>query len=448
VDSTKLLTEKLSLARELAVLKPELDHLRNQVTLQQNALSDKLALQRQVDTLQVELQNSKASKRAALKESSSEKDDALRKQLDDLRKELTREKRELEKSRNATEKDDLVQKHLDDLRKEVAREKKEMEKSRKAAEKDVADWETRKELLEGKLEAMRAKLRSTKEQLKETQEELARTLAAPKASIIIDAEGSARNPRKRSAKQISVDATIGTPDGVAIRGKRNGAKRGRQDQTILGEKSTFSITPFLNRTISIAPETSSNGLEADETDAGVQAILETIAESPSIPENQSPSKKADSILPTVKAKKSASAPKKSGNDSTTKPIKVQPPKSRGLVVLEEVAEEEGEDIANPQPAVGPVSKGIRKPLLQVPAPNIDESEPKKKKRKLGANKTIFDEEDGETTKRPAKINLGPVRALGRLGAKKRLQVGLAALGDAEFSPLKKDRRGGQASFLA
>jgi hypothetical protein len=85
---------------------------------------------------------------------------------------------------------------------------------------------------------------------------------------------------------------------------------------------------------------------------------------------------------------------------------------------------------------------------------VEETEPKKKKRKLlGGGKTLFDEEDAEATKRPAKVTLGPPRLLGKgglAGPKGGVRGGLSGTGSGfgTFSPLKKDRRGAGASFLA
>src|SRR5258706_9718025 len=104
VDSTKQLTEKLSLGRELATLKPELEHLRAQATYQQTILSEKLALQRQISALEVDLEIAKnASRRAAMKESGNSKDDQMHILVDDLRKELLKERREKERAQIAAQ---------------------------------------------------------------------------------------------------------------------------------------------------------------------------------------------------------------------------------------------------------------------------------------------------------------------------------------------------------
>ena len=157
---------------------------------------------------------------------------------------------------------------MDNLRSELAKERREKEKARKEAEKELSSSETRKEVLESKLNQMRSKLRSTKEELKECQGQLAQARATAVKVGSISARGDipANNPRKRAAMDMSTDGTIGTPDGVAARGKRPAVKRGRMDQTMLGEKSMFSITPFLNKTVNMAPDTPAQEDEEDVAD--------------------------------------------------------------------------------------------------------------------------------------------------------------------------------------
>jgi hypothetical protein len=120
--------------------------------------------------------------------------------------------------------------------------------------------------------------------------------------------------------------------------------------------------------------------------------------------------------------------------------------------LEKVIEEEVDESTEP-PSIRTTLTST-KPPMQIQATVAGGAEPKKKKRKLlGAAKTIFDEDDGEATKRPVKIILGPARSLAKgqpVGSKGGLQSSLSGdiRGFGAFSPLKKDRRGTQTSFLA
>jgi hypothetical protein len=495
MDSTKLLTEKLAIARELAILKPELEHLRSQTSYQQTVLSEKLALQRQVSTLEVELEAEKrASKRVSQKNNIEERESELQQQIEELQKDLTRVKREGEKAlkdaekeleaekraskrtaqknSNSIEKEAEFQQQLEGLQKDLAREKREGEKASKETEKELKASEIRQTVLESKLDQMRTKLRATKEQLKECQTELSQARAA-----VVKAESAkiapARNPRKRGACEMSTDEAIGTPDGVAARGKRPAAKRGRMDQTMVGEKSMFSITPFLNRTVNIAPD-----IHAKDSNQEVKEDEDQTVEKASASEtpNHRPSDplvdvSSPTVMPQAKNKKKAAeklstaernilGEAKAGSKNKKPPQK----KPRALSTLEKVTEEEIED--NEQPQEAPASKpevqnepdaiktaNLKPPKVQIKNGDDEDAGQKKKKRKLlGGGKTLFDEEDGEATKRPTKLTLGPPRLMGKgglVGLKGGLRGGLSAAGAlGAFSPLKKDRRGIGASFLA
>jgi hypothetical protein len=430
-DSTKLLTEKLSLARELATLKTELDHLRSQANYQQTVLAEKLALQRQVSTLEVELETEKrTSKRAGHKEKGNDNEIEL-------------------------------QKEVEELRKEVSRERREKEKAQKAGDNGSNEWESRKAILESKMEQLRTKLRESKEQVKELQTDLAQAQAViTKASATATNSGDPVRPsRKRTANKISTDSMIGTPDGVAVRGKRPATKIGKPDQTSLGEKSMFSITPYLNRTLSVAPETPRHEPEPEandgrEVEANGQTPTVDLAQPATEKEAIQRSKDVPrlAILQPQQKKKTKEKTILTDAKNTTINTKAPQKKMRMVGTLEKVTEEEVDE--NVEPPSITATLASTKLSMQNQATAAGGAEPKKKKRKLlGAAKTLFDEDDGEVTKRPAKIILGPTRSLAKgqpVGSKGGLQSGLSGntRGFGAFSPLKKDRRGAQASFLA
>jgi hypothetical protein len=323
VDSTKLLAEKLSLVRELATLKPELEYLRTQATYQQTVLADKLALQRQVNTLEVELETQKrASKRAAYKEVDDEKGDELYREVVELRKELSQEKRE-------------------------------RERAQKALEKVSNEWETRMSALESKAQQLRTKLRETKDKLKESQAELAQAEAAVTKPVTASLAGEFISFRKRNANQISADATIGTPDGVAGRGKRHVARKGKLDQTVLGEKSMFSITPFLNRTISIAPES-----PLHKPDPKIADEQEMEQESPLVSEEKKQPEVERKTLDTQSSATQKQRPTKTTEIGALKVAKegiinAKSPnrKLREFGILEKVTENDDENLESDLPAV-------------------------------------------------------------------------------------------------
>lgn len=490
-DSTKVLKEKLSLARELASLKPELEHLRTQATYQQTVLAEKLALQRQVSSLEVELETEKrVSKRAAQRKNNVEKEVELQNELEELQKDIAREKRESEKIRkeaekeleverratkraaqknvDITERESEFQTQLEELRKAAEREKRESQKARKNAEKDLKASETKQTILESKLDQMRTNLRSAKEQLRECQTELSRvqTAAVRAKEFSSGVDAPSKNPRKRGAREMSTDVIIGTPDGVAVRGKKPVVKRGRADQMMLGEKSMFSITPFLKRTVNMAPNSPMEAEDAGRTEDDERL---TEAETNAVPSKDlldevsvkvavSPA----TLVSKPRGKKKATAPteintlghaKANNQNRMPAPKRPQAPSNLERVTEEETDENQQLEVASAETSKSNGKLAIVKASKVSKTIEVEENEPKKKKRKLlRGGKTLFDEEDGEVMKRPAKIALGPSRSLGKgglAGPKGGLRGGLGAVeGFGAFSPLKKDRRGVGASFLA
>jgi septal ring factor EnvC (AmiA/AmiB activator) len=400
-DSTKLLTEKLALARELAVLKPEIEHLRSQAVTQQNLLAEKLALQRELSTLQVELETEKrAVQRTKAKDTKSGGDESK------------------------------LEAQIEELKKELAKEKREAQKNDRDARKQAADWEGQKAILESKLDAFRNKLRSTKEQLKEAQTELeqAQAAKATRQAEFAEARPNAANPRKRPVARFDPDTTIGTP-GVAAKKPRTSA--------LPGDKSTFSITPFLNRTMSLAPESpASQEKKVDQAiNEQIDAIIAENAPSSPAPAPKSKTVKKTGIGGAAKVMKSqplADTTNPKANANIQKQRNAATSKTALAKVTEEVDENE-ESAENPS--------GL---------PDIQKKQPAKKKQKLlGQRKSLFDEDDDDVGQRKPKGLGGLSKGLGLRGGG---GIGMISLGGkgktlAEFSPLKKDRRAAAAAAV-
>lgn len=402
-DSTKLLTEKLALAREVATLKPEIEHLRSQVALNQNILAEKLALQRELSTLQVELETE--------------------------RRAVQRTKANTSRS---TETDSKVAAQLEELRKELAKERREAQKNERESRKQATEWESQKTILESKLDAFRNKLRSTKEQLREAQKELEDNQAMKAAEKIEQAPTKAAiaNPRKRHTAHFDPDASIGTPGNNGV----HAAKRARMS-TMPGDKSTFSITPFLNRTMSILPDTPDNQADAPQAGKPAESMNEDAELASPIPPKQPKSRKPPTtsnksketrILQETKTAPKANSlvHKGSKSPSAKKPF--------GLAkVTEEGANDENEESADTVPALTKAATTTKPPI-------------KKKQKILGQRKSLFDEDDSEETKSRARTVglLGGVRGVGLRGGGSLGPIALGGKGKvlAEFSPLKKDRR--------
>ncbi|KAK2625282.1 hypothetical protein QTJ16_005651 [Diplocarpon rosae] len=419
-----------------------------------------LDLQGQVAELQRELtlekRNNEKTRKAA--------DDELQSQIEILKKELQEERRRIDQGAGAD-----MQSQLEELRIALDEEKREGERARQDADKELAAVRTQGAVLESKLDQFRSKLRTTKEQLKECQSDLTHARATvTKAGPSSKGDVPAKKGRKREVLEMSTDVNIGTPDGFAVRGKRAPAKRGRADQTIVGEKSMFSITPFLNRTVTMDPDTP--GQDAEFVEEDEQELEKSYLSNEKLLERSSKSTGNDgaptpSAAPKPKGQKNA--PSKlptTGNKilgeskANAKPRKPAAKKAlKKVSTLEKVAEEEDEENNNYEAAPPVLANEVLRPTKAAPSLKVSKTQTKsvdvedgvkkKKKRKLGGGKTLFDDEDGDTAKRPAKVALGPPRLLGKGGLPGPKSGIVASNSFGAFSPLKKDRRGVGASFL-
>ena len=422
MDSTKLLTEKLTLARELSALKPEVEHLRSQAASHQSLLAEKLSLQRHLSTAQVELETEKrATQRELAKEGKLQAEDAK------------------------------LESRLESLQADLAKERRERQRVEREAQKDSTESQSRIATLESRLDAFRNKLKSTKEQLKEAQTSLqtaqacnhgkaSRTSASVKSTTLL-----AGNSRKRAAAQMDADTIIGTP------GDPPAAKKNKRGSTLIGEKSTFSITPFLNRTASIAPESpSSDSASGDNEghDKGSDRRSENTNQKAASTLEAIPDRvdKSDAINNVLQRKKP-------GILENTKNGKINsraPParKTKAAPTLAQVAEENIE--------IGGSTTSISEPTATKETSNETFRgglEVKRRKRKFlggGLGKTLFDEDEGDALKCDRGL-LGGLRGFGTLG---KVGFGAANLGSPKptgpsvstfgvISPLKKDRKGAE-----
>lgn len=226
-NSEAILTEKLSLARELASLRHEIQTLRSQATSHHALVSENLALEGQLRSLQLESESLKRSPQAA-----HAKQETLR--LGDARRDS----------------------ELGRLEAELGKERCQREKSEREAQKESSEWERKTTTLELRLDACRNKLRIMAEQLKTCQAELhdSHTLAPSEPGPL--AAGLGRKAltklclKRNSAQQHDADSMVGTP------GDMPAAKKAKKGMTLPGDKSAFSITPFLSRASSVAVESS------------------------------------------------------------------------------------------------------------------------------------------------------------------------------------------------
>ncbi|KFA70727.1 hypothetical protein S40288_08882 [Stachybotrys chartarum IBT 40288] len=436
-DSGKALQEKFALSRELSRLKPEMEHLQSQLSNYQAVVAEKHDLRRQLDSLEVELENEKRSKQRAR----SKEDNAA---LEELRSQR------------------------DDAERRLAADCKERDRMIKEKNQALAEATSQNERLEERLATLKSKLKATQAELKETRVELEQcranllktqassksTEGKTKKSVVINPQPN----KKRRIQELSiVDTTIGTPgiDETKRATKRRGA------ELVLEEKSTFSITPFLNRTKNISDDsmepTSPIGLTINEPILEEQEeVVEELLASPNIQGSPAGLVKRTDPEPHAQA---APAAKPRGRPrikaladsaSSKKNMATVSENQAKRMVLEKVNEEPmTKDAENSKPSSG-IGKELTKTFQtgELAASNvkvsISEADGKRKRRKLlgGSNKSVFDDEDGETVPRPAKL---------QHGAGRKLKAPLGGVANAfagkTFSPLKRDRRGVNASFL-
>ena len=414
MDSTKLLTEKLTIARELSALKPELDHLRSQNASHQSLFAEKLSLQRQLSTVQVELATEKrATQRALAKEGKLQAEDA-----------------ELES-------------RLESLQADLLKEHRERQKLERKAQQDSTESGDRITTLESRLDAFRNKLKSTKEQLREAQTSLQTTQLSnhrnPSRAALSGNPGTTliRNPRKRGPTHMDTDTILGTP------GDLPAAKKSKRGSTLIGEKSTFSITPFLNRTASVAPKSPlpANASAADEMDPEGFDHL-----SGNVNLGAASSKEVLDLVDMSHPLASVVQANKPGMLQNAKAGKINskvPParKPKAAPILEQVAEENIEEGGSTTKISEPTA--IQNPSRDTVHVGL---EIKRRKRKLlggGLGKTLFDEDEEGALKGDQGLFVG-VRRFGPLG-KSGLRVSelgprkAAGPNFGAISPLKKDR---------
>ncbi|KAK2609342.1 hypothetical protein QQS21_002123 [Conoideocrella luteorostrata] len=437
-DSGKALQEKFALARELDRLKPELEHLQSQLKTYQATVAEKNDLRRQLDSLEVELENEKRSRQRL----QSKNNDAATAELAS---------------------------RLEDAEKKLAAEKKEREKAKKEHDRQLASLNAENERLEERITSLKEKsktlqteLKEAKEQLEDVQTELATTKTRhmprgdddkPKKAITLPTDVG----KKRRAPVMSFEEiTIQTPGNDVVARERPTKKRGGEKTTV-GEKSAFSVTPFLNRTKSL---TDDSAQEESSNNVSTEADPESMSNAPSAPEPSSeseeePPKPKVSFNSTVTFKSPAKVARPRGRPPKATPLGESTPaktnrviRSRGTPKVKSLPEisvdkSSEESSATDQENVQVVASKKSAPVLQSKGQDGDA---KKKKRKLlgAANTTLFDDDDGEavTQTKPQPVAIKRTRA--RLGG----GVRNAFAAGTSFSPLKRDRRGVNASFLA
>ncbi|KAM0704891.1 hypothetical protein Q7P35_007678 [Cladosporium inversicolor] len=556
-DNTAVLTEKLALARELSALKPQLEHLKLQAATVEQLTAEKFDLQHQLTNAQCEVEKSKReAQRALAKRRNTVFEIAQEEQVDDLKRQLQKEKRareraeealqnaqgemdsedilkqlakekkmrekaeeELEAARENTQIEDVrkdllkekkAKQRLEDvvenlqaeiekaekaaaralkradgnasaddqaeeLRQELAKEKKDRQRAEKNGEHAAEEAETQRTALEERLGRFREKLRSTKDKLKEMEVELtaakeaAEIANAAAASAASEAAAAAAVPTKATTKSAAPKAAKKTKKRAAVAmepeesalgtpGDGPGAKkRGRKGTSAgVGDKSTFSITPFLNKTMNADMEEQSEAEEEEEEEAS--PVAQKSSKQPLAPADSSKTN-AQTKKPAAQRKQKAPMLEMVTEESEDVHAQGQenaPKTKAGGMRLKTKTNDGPDETREPSKKKKP-----RKSLVEFDTFRASEEKSttmQKKKRKLGGmGKTLMDEEDDSQA--PTKGGFGARGLFGTKGYSalagqkkgssmfgKSSGLGKSVLLSAadgsgfQFSPLKRSRK--------
>ncbi|KAJ5536806.1 hypothetical protein N7513_009992 [Penicillium frequentans] len=386
-----LLSEKLHLSRELFNLKSELDRSRAQNFSHQASVAGKQEMERLLNSLEVQLENEKHSH------------------------ERTRAKNLQQETEIST----LVAK-VEELQGELTRELRAKQQYERDNRQQALEWENQRGALEGKIETLRKQLRSTKDKVQEAQHDLQQKRTTVRNHVTEGTDPRSRMiPLQRPGPSADYQngVTIATPGAVRVQEKV------KRQSALPGDKSAFSITPFLNRTGAHQASPSSSDLDNEEVNQAMADI-------------HSPLRARITHDP-------------SGLDSS--PMD-QPDLIRRIDNGEKASSKIRQGKATNEPKRSIKRPDEKLPLREVDAyPDLstDHGQIKTKKRKLGAqrDRTLFEDDEEEVLERRKpgrKVGLGA----GRISVLANAQVSGAPVGDRPpralgfggFSPLKRDRK--------
>ncbi|OAP62097.1 hypothetical protein AYL99_04300 [Fonsecaea erecta] len=259
----------------------------------------------------------------------------------------------------------------------------------------------------------------------------------------LNGAGTTANPRKRNVARFDPDMTIGTPgNGGPV------AKKPRISVSV-GDKSNFSITPFLNRTLSILPETPAEDEAEEQRDDNASASQRVDGSVEDEDGDEMPIiiQRTREELPPAKKPTAPAAKRKGGqhlkertNSKTNKTVK----NSRPGKVIEEDSDVES-DRENTRNSEGhKTNEETTEPAGTDPTTQ-EATRPLRKPKTLAKRANIFDEEDSAPAPKIRILGGGlPVKGdvLGRINLKPKVGRGKPL---TEFSPLKKDRRAGNVT---
>lgn len=395
-ESQRLFAEKIRLSKELTELQSQFGGLSTHHASSQDILVVKQGLERQLTTLEVQLEDEKRA-------------------------------RERVQSRNIQQGQEIESLSLQLEKAHKETEGANAKDQERTARQREHEWATQRSSFENKIETLDRKLRSMKDQLQEAQ----KSQRYRPGNIATGDAGEATpqnrvNPVQRATAQFNPDITIATPGAIQT---HEGPKR---PSALPGDKSAFSITPYLNR---------SNG----------QQDLGMISD--------------DDLgdLGAVSVKGGTMSPSKGGSSGEEQAIGSKPgdQATRGKLSRKPAKQKPAHWTTSTKPQT--------KESLVRPPDNIDSDDQledssglhvhakgkglaKSKKRKLGTQRerSIFDEEEDELheQKKPARkfaLGMGRKQALSGFqqpaaSAKSHLPGNQGFGVSQAFSPLKRDKR--------
>ncbi|KAJ5585350.1 uncharacterized protein N7459_005150 [Penicillium hispanicum] len=395
--NNNLLSEKVHLSREVSSLRAEVERLKTQNSSQQALVAEKHEMERQLNSLEVQIENEKNSH------------------------ERTRAK----SSQQAAEINKLSTK-VEELQATLARELRANQQYERDSRQQNEGWNSQRESLEGKIESLRKQLRTTKDKLQEAQHDLQQRRSNVKSS---DGDGSESQSRAVPLQRPGPSAdyhsgvTIATPGAVRVQEKV------KRQSALPGDKSAFSITPFLNRTGAPMDSPILSEVDEDEINEAMKGDSTSLGKARVANESVGSGLSPDDLPASVR----------------NPPAKLSKPKPKAR---------EG------KPATSGLANELKKPAsrpdTKVPLRDpddledsiVEQGQSKPKKRKLGAqrDRNLFEDEDEEDMleiRKPGrKLPLGAGRSSvlattqqsGPLTGKPR------NLGFGGFSPLKRDRK--------
>ncbi|KAJ5558139.1 hypothetical protein N7535_008355 [Penicillium sp. DV-2018c] len=242
-DIDRLERQGQAYSAEIERLKEELSTRRNHSTSYNTLLAEKVHLSREMLTLQTEIQRLKAS----LHQSSIAEKHEVERQINSLEVQFDNERHAHERTRakgsHQAAEIARLSARVEELQNQLAAEMRAKQQQERDFHHQNSAWTHQRTTLEGNINSLKQRLRSTEDKLQEVQTEIQQRRGLKQhAGNQNDFESSSRAvPLQRPGPSGHANVTIATPGAVRVQ------ERPKKDSAMPGDKSAFSITPFLNR---------------------------------------------------------------------------------------------------------------------------------------------------------------------------------------------------------